>query len=106
MISSIILSSIAYTEKITKRIKKRVLMLLTFVSVVVYGISYFVGFIFIYLLYENFLEAVKPIYFFLKIKLGLIWSDYILSSFFVKYYLLKLKSIINIFDSFNHLPLP
>lgn len=95
MISSVILSYIADTEKITKRIKKRVLMLMPIVSVVVFGISYFVGYILIFLLYENYLEAVKPIYLFVTITFGLICADYIIRSFLVKYYSLKRKALID-----------
>ncbi|WP_105993031.1 hypothetical protein [Staphylococcus simulans] len=96
MISSVILSYIADTEKITRLIKKRVLILLPIVSLVVFAVSYFVGYILIYFLYNDYLESIKTIYIFVTITFGLICADYIIRSFLVKYYSLQRKALIDI----------
>lgn len=96
MISSVILSYLADTEKITRKIKYKVLQSLPLVFIVIFCFSYFLGLFLIELLYTDYLKYVKEIYLIVTITFGFMCMDFIIRSFLLKYYSLKNKSIIDI----------
>lgn len=96
MISSVILSYIADTEKLTKIIKRKIIMILPIMFIIVSGISYLIGKILIYLLYPEYLDRITNIYYIVTITFGFICIDYVIRSFLLKYYSLKRKAIIDV----------
>ncbi|WP_204180237.1 MULTISPECIES: hypothetical protein [unclassified Staphylococcus] len=95
MMSSVILSYIASTDNITKTMKKKVLMAIPFIFLLVSAISYFAGLLVIQILYPQYLNAIKDIYFIVTLTFGFICIDNIIRSFLLKYYSLAKKGILD-----------
>lgn len=96
MISSVILSYIASTDRITKDLKKKVLFSLPLILVIVFVCSYIVGLILISMLYPKYLNEIKGIYMIVTFTFAFICMDYILRSFLLKYYSLVKKAAIDV----------
>ncbi|WP_257184010.1 hypothetical protein [Staphylococcus hominis] len=96
MLSSVILSYIAETDKINRKIKKQVIMLLPIIFFIVTMSSYFVGLVFIKYTYPNYLSLIQNIYIIVTLSFGLICLEFILRSFLLKYYSIKVKALLDV----------
>ncbi|MBU6087729.1 polysaccharide biosynthesis protein [Mammaliicoccus sciuri] len=96
MISSVILSYIADTERISKNLKRKVLVLLPIIFIIVVISTYFLGILVIKILYNNYLDDIKTIYIITTITFGLICIDFIIRSFLLKYFSIGKKAYIDI----------
>ncbi|MGW8013815.1 hypothetical protein ACWE0M_08700 [Staphylococcus xylosus] len=96
MLSSVILSYIAETDKISMKIKKKVFVLLPLIFLVVTMSSYFIGLILIKYIYPNYLPLIEKIYILVILTFGLICLEFILRSFLLKYYSIKIKALLDV----------
>lgn len=96
MISSVILSYIADTERISKTLKKKVLLLLPMIFIIIVTFSYFIGILVIKILYPNYIDNINTIYILTTITFGLICIDFIIRSFLLKYFSIGKKAYIDI----------
>lgn len=96
MLSSVILSYLAETDKISMKIKKKVFVLLPLIFLVVTMSSYFIGLILIKYIYPNYLPLIEKIYILVILTFGLICLEFILRSFLLKYYSIKIKALLDV----------
>ena len=58
--------------------------------------SYFVGLVFIKYTYPNYLSLIQNIYIIVTLSFGLICLEFILRSFLLKYYSIKVKALLDV----------
>lgn len=96
MLSSVILSYLADTDVINKKLKKTISYTMPILCIFIFLISYFVGLIIIKLIYPGYITDIKSIYLIVNISFSLTIFDFVIRSFLVKYFSLKIKAIIDV----------
>ncbi|WP_204236504.1 MULTISPECIES: hypothetical protein [unclassified Staphylococcus] len=96
MLSSVILSYLADTKFINKKLKKIVTFIIPILCFVIFTISYFFGIVLIKLIYPSYLDDIKSIYLIVNMTFSLTIFDFIIRSFLVKYFSLSIKAIIDV----------
>ncbi|MBL0848267.1 hypothetical protein JI668_11360, partial [Mammaliicoccus fleurettii] len=96
MLSSVILSYLADTDVINKKLKKTMSYTMPILCIFIFLISYFVGILIIKLIYPSYLTDIKSIYLIVNISFSLTIFDFVIRSFLVKYFSLKIKAIIDV----------
>lgn len=96
MLSSVILSYLADTDVINKKLKKTISYTMPILCIFIFLISYFVGIIIIKLIYPSYITDIKSIYLIVNISFSLTIFDFVIRSFLVKYFSLKIKAIIDV----------
>lgn len=96
MVSSVVLSYLARSNKINNVLKKKVLISLPIIlSGVLIG-SYYLGKIVIWIIYPKYLESINNIYLLVNLTFMLVCLDFILRSFLLKYISTSKKAVIDI----------
>ncbi|PTE94145.1 hypothetical protein BUY87_13835 [Staphylococcus equorum] len=81
---------------INKKLKKTISYTMPILCIFIFLISYFVGLIIIKLIYPGYITDIKNIYLIVNISFSLTIFDFVIRSFLVKYFSLKIKAIIDV----------
>ncbi|RIO91003.1 hypothetical protein BUZ06_01205 [Staphylococcus gallinarum] len=96
MLSSVVLSYLASSEKLKRSLKIKILISLPFILLIVFISTYYIGIVLIQFLYKQYLNDITHIYSIVTITFGLICLDSILRSFLLKFYSIGRKTILDV----------